>query len=683
MSRKTRMIQYLAKHNALDAAAIEKIMEMKDGGPGSGNFGHSGRPGKVGGSGKGEGGSGGKVSPKDLKEGEEIRIERPSGKNGIETEIFRRSKSNPEMFESEVSTPWGGNLGKSEVNLNYVNQVLSKTKPGEVTFRGNKPENEIGRLPVMAMRQIESELKKKGIFRRGENWETLKPDVMDDPEARKLMERYAKMSRVRTEGNGREISSGYNPPKTLSPVHEKKSVARRDDSVQKKISSVANDKNALKKELDQMKPGTMLRLNERGYSVFVKGEDGSWEYRRYHGEPQKVSTDEIFDSIQTVPDPKTKKPNPEKAVQAVATPKKGEAGRSAYWDSVRAVANLEPNAGDAYTGKRVTFREALKNGAERLKNIAAGKPAFQKEKGNKSAAYTKEVKDGDVIKKTGRPTSLMPNGTGVTKINKDDIMKTNPDKAVYNTLQEHCMEDANGNLVLTPEREKLHQDSVEELFRDAIKPGPGEEKVCTMMGGGSAAGKGSIQKSGVADLPDAQHSPVIDADELKKRIPEYTDTAFSEDHNKAASMGHEESSAMAKRAFDAAIANGYNFTLDGTGDGNVEGMIGKIKKAQANGYKVKGCYVTCPTELAVKRNAARSQTDEYNRLVPESEVRKIHAKVSKAFEAVAKQMDECKVYDTDQPDGIPKLIAEYKNGKRVFVDKKLFKKFIAKGSEID
>ena len=244
------------------------------------------------------------------------------------------------------------------------------------------------------------------------------------------------------------------------------------------------------------------------------------------------------------------------------------------------------------------------------------------------------------------------------------------------------METDDGQLVLSPEREKLHQDAVQELFNGAVKPAEGEPKVFTMMGGGSAAGKGTIQKFGVANLPDAKHSPVIDADELKKRIPEYTDTAFSEDHEKAASMAHEESSAMAKRAMQAAFANGYNCTLDGTGDGSLNSMKKKIQAARDAGYQVNGVYVTCPTELAVERNAKRSKTDEYNRMVPESEVRKIHQKVSAIFEQVAPLMDNCKLYDTNQGDGKPpKLIAEYKNGQRVIHDQKLYDAFLAKANE--
>ena len=452
--------------------------------------------------------------------------------------------------------------------------------------------------------------------------------------------------------------------RTLSPVHEKRSLATRDNKTLQRLKAFSKNPEAAKKELDKMKPGSMIRLDERGYSVFEKKPDGSWVYQKYHEGEQPVSPEEVVKSMQST------------GVQAVSAPKKGEKGRSQYWDSVRAVAKLEPNAGDEYTGRRVSFSEAVANGEKRAK----GELGFPKEKGKESEKYTKEeISEDGVIHSTGQASAALPKGTGVTKISRKDLMKANPDDLTYNTLQEHCVENADGELVLTPEREKLHQAIVEEVFEGAVKPGPGEPKVMTFMGGGSAAGKGTIQSSGVAGLPDKEHSPVIDADEFKKRIPEYVDTAFSEDHGKAASMGHEESSALVGRAMKTAIANGYSFTLDGTGDGNVDKQVAKIKMAQANGYVVKGCYVTCPTEMAVKRNEGRSKTDEYNRLVPEAEVRRIHARVSGAFEKVAEAMDECSVYDTSGDK--PVLICKYEKGKPVYKDEKRYKAFIDKKAE--
>lgn len=44
-----------------------------------------------------------------------------------------------------------------------------------------------------------------------------------------------------------------------------------------------------------------------------------------------------------------------------------------------------------------------------------------------------------------------------------------------------------------------------------------------MLGGGSAAGKGTIQSGDYVKFPSKIDSPVVDADELKRELPEYVD----------------------------------------------------------------------------------------------------------------------------------------------------------------
>ncbi|MBQ8074218.1 MAG: zeta toxin family protein [Clostridia bacterium] len=134
------------------------------------------------------------------------------------------------------------------------------------------------------------------------------------------------------------------------------------------------------------------------------------------------------------------------------------------------------------------------------------------------------------------------------------------------------------------------------------------------------------------------------------------------------------------------FANGYNCTLDGTGDGSLKSMKKKIEEAQANGYSVEGVYVTCPTELAVERNAKRSKTDEYNRLVGEGAVRNIHAAVSKIFPEVAPLMDHVVLYDTNRKDsdGKPLKLAECRKGQKIQIVpgcEKYYQEFLDKGNE--
>lgn len=469
-------------------------------------------------------------------------------------------------------------------------------------------------------------------------------------------------------------SGSYHAPTKLSPSFEKKSAAKRDAELEKSFKDSTGSAESIKKSLDSMKPGTVLRYNERGYSLYTKQKDGSWTYQNaYSDQVSKTDPDKIAADVLAHKDPKTGKPDPANAIKGISTPKKGDDGRNAEWDARRALANLEPNPGDAYEGKKTTLQDAQKNGAAR----AAGELQFPKEKGNASEEYTTVAKDAS---KAGVAVGKLKNGSGITSIDRGDISTANPDGMVYNTLAEHCMEDKNGNLVLTPEREKLHQNIMAETFANAEPVPKGQQKVFTMLGGGSAAGKGTIQKM----MPELfnKDSPVIDADEMKKRIPEYVDCAFSPNHNEAASLAHEESSALAKRAMQAAFINGYNCTLDGTGDGSLKSMQKKIEYAQKAGYKVEGVYVTCPTDLAVERSNNRSKTDEYNRLVKEDTVRDIHSKVSHIFPKVAPLMDHVVLYDTNQPKGKqPQRICEFRNGQMVYCDEKAYQAFLDKDKE--
>jgi len=454
--------------------------------------------------------------------------------------------------------------------------------------------------------------------------------------------------------------------------------ASSSDRMMKDFSEKCKTSEDVEKFLTDMAPGTAFRWKTPGkkknYDWAIKNADGSLTFiSKVDGSQTVYSPGALAADIA-----EAGKGVPTDAIGEFCVPKKTASGKDAYWTAKRQFAQLEHNPGDDYTGKRVSMDESIQNNIDRND----GKASYPKEKGNASKEYTSVQKDekGRILS-AGKPVGVLSKGSGVTGIDPKDIAKKNPDDMVYNTLSEHCVETQDGRLVLTSEREELHQKIISKLFEKARKPADGK-KVATFLGGGSAAGKGTIQgpDSGV-DFPSAEDSPVIDADKLKESLPEYTDTAFSDEHESAASYAHEESSSLAKRAMQAAIANGYSFTLDGTGDGNIESMLKKIKQAQDNGYAVNGVYVTCPTEKAVERSVGRSKTDKYGRLVQPETVRNIHKEVSKIFPRVAKKMDHCELYDTDQG-GKPVLIAVCDKGGPIHViNRKLYRAFRKKAKE--
>lgn len=257
--------------------------------------------------------------------------------------------------------------------------------------------------------------------------------------------------------------------------------------------------------------------------------------------------------------------------------------------------------------------------------------------------------------------------TGSTKIDPTDIEKG------QHSISKHLDKDGK----LTPERELVHEAAVY-AFLDGVEKAQGQGTFY-LMGGGPAAGKSSVIKSGQVDVPGKKQAVQVDVDECKKMLPEYQQMVKSGDP-KAAAFAHEESSALSKRVIDVACKNGYNVVLDGTGDGSVKGVLKKIDSAKANGMKVTGVYVTCDTETAVARSNARAA--KTGREVPEFVVRNTHAAVSRILPEVADKFDSVQLFDTNGSGQPPKLIASGGSGKGLQVVKGCeteYQSFVNKG----
>jgi len=307
-------------------------------------------------------------------------------------------------------------------------------------------------------------------------------------------------------------------------------------------------------------------------------------------------------------------------------------------------------------------------------------------KGNTKAEYSRQRKEytlstsrvgasaGDAKRSwgySGKRTRTLPKGSGRFTISSGDIQR-----------EEHSIVrylDENGNL--TPERQRLHDRAIDRLFRDKPKmvPRNGEQPTYYFLGGGSASGKGSLTNPKTCadyDMPSKTEVPVIDADEMKKALPEYETQKRIDDG--AAGFSHEESSSLAKRANDAAFTNGYNCVLDGTGDGTADKVRKKIQQARAAGYKVEARYVTAPMEVALERARERGRTS--GRKIDEDVIVGIHKSVSKIFPEVASEFDHVVLYDTNQPKGVPgKKIAECWRGKPITVyDQAAYDAFLGK-----
>lgn len=213
-----------------------------------------------------------------------------------------------------------------------------------------------------------------------------------------------------------------------------------------------------------------------------------------------------------------------------------------------------------------------------------------------------------------------------------------------------------------------------------------EDSTVFLMGGGPAAGKSSIIKSGGVKVPGGKKAVQVNADDIKDQLPEYEELR-GQRWEQAAEFAHEESSELSKAAMEAAYAQGSDIVLDGTGNSSLDSLKGKIGKMRAKGYKVKAHYVTIPTEEAVTRSRARGEKEgpDGGRFVPDHVVRDTHQSVSAIFpDAVAAGLfDEVTLWDNDGPPGSPPTLVASGVGTELTVhDEALYKKFLAKATPV-
>lgn len=243
----------------------------------------------------------------------------------------------------------------------------------------------------------------------------------------------------------------------------------------------------------------------------------------------------------------------------------------------------------------------------------------------------------------------------------------------HNSLENHL--DENGKL--TPEREAVHQEIINNLLNDKI-PVDGQATM-TMLGGGPASGKSSVLNPDTSGDP---HSVTVDPDMMKSLLPGYREMAAKS--SDAASFYHEESSALAKRFAETAIKRNLNVIYDGTGDGSEGSVQKKIDGARAGNYKVVAKYVTVDTKTAVERNQKRYDDavaeGKTPRLVPADYVRKTHAKVTDISVSMASKFDDIEIWDNNGAKGQQKLIAKGGSGKGLTaVDRTAFQNYLDKG----
>ena len=286
-------------------------------------------------------------------------------------------------------------------------------------------------------------------------------------------------------------------------------------------------------------------------------------------------------------------------------------------------------------------------------------------------------KPGEV--KSGKNGDLKPKSDGAKRIDTADAIaevqkykETGGKKGIAeNSLTKYVDKDGK----LSPERQAVHDEIIQSFFASKV-PQKGQATMI-MSGGGPASGKSFVEKGARAKFGD-DTTITIDPDKFKAMLPGYADMAKKDEG--AAGYFHEESSALAKRAYQYAAENNLNVVYDGTGDGSIGSVMKKLKTAQDAGYAVKGQYVTVDVDEALKRNQKRfedmkeryekGESDIPPRKPKEDHVRDIHAKVSDIGLDVAGLFDDWELTDNNVKKGEERpVIARCKKGGEIEVVK--------------
>lgn len=267
------------------------------------------------------------------------------------------------------------------------------------------------------------------------------------------------------------------------------------------------------------------------------------------------------------------------------------------------------------------------------------------------------------------PGDTLPDGTLVEA---PATMSQNAEVEEVLSTEDRFLDRSSGKPQWMPERvASVHDPFITSLLSQGVRQ---DQPIVTFMGGGSGAGKGSLQKKGL--IKPREGTVVIDSDKAKLGIPEYNEMLSREDL-RAATVVHEESSFMAARAMAASIESGFDTVLDGTGNSSIEKLSAKVADARARGGKrLVAEYVTIDTDEAIRRATQRAANS--GREVPKSVITGTHESVSSIFPQIVDQnlFDELRLWDN--MGDTPELIFEMKDGAAQVINPERFDAFLRK-----
>lgn len=240
-----------------------------------------------------------------------------------------------------------------------------------------------------------------------------------------------------------------------------------------------------------------------------------------------------------------------------------------------------------------------------------------------------------------------------------------------------------GKIVRGP-RSELHDKIVAKFFKGVEKPAAGQRPVLVVMGGGGAAGKGTILRllRSRGEIMPPHQAVHIDPDQIKDEIPEYADLLKAGD-TRAAGVAHEESSALRNRIESRALAERYNVVLDVTLGNQTKGLA-LLKRYKEAGYEIRLIGVTIDPATAAVRAIKRATEpgDAQGRWVPMEELLKAHKAFTPAFESYAALADSAVLYDNSNGARV-KLVEKKLGGELQFIDMDGYNLAVERANRVD
>ena len=195
----------------------------------------------------------------------------------------------------------------------------------------------------------------------------------------------------------------------------------------------------------------------------------------------------------------------------------------------------------------------------------------------------------------------------------------------------------------TPERQRLRKNIADELYGEGAKT---KNREVFLIVGQPASGKSTFADSLIAE----QGALLVDSDEAKKRLPEFSNGLLS-------IAVHSESSNIADNVLARAIENGDNIVMPIVGKtyDNLKERVDKFKEA---GYTVKLIYIDLPLPKAIER--VKKRFKETGRLIHPAYLQSVGLKPKQNYDKLKKTkgVDSYEAWSNDVPRGNRPLLIE-------------------------